>query len=294
MNLKTGDIVDIIAPSSAPQDNQWKKGLKILQSWGLKPRMAKGAISSWLFHSHTNKKRLAFLNQAFSCKDSFAVWMLRGGYGLQKLMSSFIKGNAKKESSKLFIGYSDSTALHLYLNGRNQKTVHAPHVCELPDLSKSHLSHLKNILFGMKKEIVFKDLSLPGKTAKKTLKAPIVGGNLSLLSSSVGTAWFPDFKPHFLFIEDVNEEAHKIDRMLHHLFYSGFLKKVKALLFGYFSPFSNRFFRSNILKSFSDVCSVPMVFGLPCGHNRNNQPLPFKTPARLIIQGDKAELKVQL
>ena len=294
MKLKSGDVIDVIAPSSAPENNQWKRGFKILQNWGLNPRLANRAIDPWLFHSNSNKKRSSFLNQAFLNKESSAVWMLRGGYGLQKLMPFFIKSRSQNFNKKLFIGYSDGTALHLYLNSKKQKTLQGPVICELPKLSQRELSYLKAILLGTRKEIVFKNLNLFKKTSKKILKAPVIGGNLSLLSSCVGTLWFPSFQSHFLFIEDVNEEDYKVDRLLHHLFYSGALKGVKALLFGYFHPLSKNALKTKVLKSFSDVCQIPMVFGLPCGHKKNHYPLPFKTSAELTMQGDKAGLKIKL
>ena len=319
MNLKTGAVIDIIAPSSPPKNLKWKKGMEILQSWGLCPRLAKGSLSPWLFHSHTDKKRSYFLRRAFSNKESSVVWMLRGGYGLQKLMPSFIKNRSLKK--KLFIGYSDGTPLHLFLNSRNFPTLHAPLIGELPDLSQKNLSLLKNVLFGQKTEILFKNLKpagpFPNKALKsksqfknrensrllrasltnspstnrqKILKASLTGGNLSLLSSSVGTAYFPSLTGRFLFIEDVNEEDYKVDRMLSHLFFSGALKGVKALLFGSFPPLRRwpKFF-----ESFCAFCRIPLIFGLPCGHKAPHYPLPFNTPAKLVIQGDKAYLKIK-
>lgn len=293
MKLKSGDIVDIIAPSSAPKNKKWKKGIQILQGWGLKVRLAHNALSPWLFHSHNNSRRSHFLNQAFLRKDSSAVWMLRGGYGMQKLLPSFTKHYSKPTPKKIFIGYSDGTALHLFLNGRKQKTLHAPTIGELPDLSKKELAHLKNILFGLKKEVNFKKLDLITKSKKRNIKADIIGGNLSILSSSIGTPWFPSLKSHFLFIEDINEEDYKIDRMLFHLLHSGVLKGVKALLFGPFPPLKYQVLK-NILKAFYSACPIPMVFGLPCGHKTlSSYALPLKSPAELILQKDKAELKIK-
>ena len=209
---------------------------------------------------------------------------------MQKLMPAFVKKYSKKSRKKLFIGYSDGTALHLYLNSQNQKTLQAPLVCELPDLSQNELTALQNILFGIKKEILFSNLNFLNQFSEKTLKAPIMGGNLSLLSSSVGTAWFPGFKSHFLFIEDVNEEDYRVDRFLHHLFYSGSLKNVKAILFGNFHSLNkNSLRRSNFLKPFSGICPIPLIFGLPCGHGLPHHPLPFKIPAELFIQGTSGQ-----
>ncbi len=292
MNLQPGDVIDVIAPSSAPQNNRWKKGFDILRGWGLKPRLTARAIAPWLFHANSDKNRALFLKQAFLNKDSSAVWMLRGGYGLQKLMPFFVKINSQNFRKKLFIGYSDGTALHLYLNGKNQKTLQAPMICELPALSQKELARLKTALFGAEEEIVFNNLTAL-KASRKILKAFVIGGNLSLLSSSVGAPWFPLLKSHFLFVEDVNEEDYRVDRLLHHLLYSGSLKGVKALLFGHFHPLSQRALRERALKSLSRVCQIPMIFGLPCGHKNPHFPLFFKAPAELAIQGRQAILKIK-
>ena len=211
---------------------------------------------------------------------------------MQKLLPSFIKNHSGK-SKKLFIGYSDGTALHLYLNSQNQKTLQAPTICDLPHLSPKELLILKQTVLGIKTEITFKKLTcwqnISGKG--KILRARLRGGNLSLLSSSVGTVWFPSLHSHFLFIEEVNEEDYKVDRMLHHLLYSGALKGAKALLFGCFYPLKKKSL-TQVLKSFSDVCKIPMIFGLPCGHKSPHYPLPFNSSAVLSILDNKAILKV--
>lgn len=314
--IKAGAIIDIIAPSSPLRNSQWKKGVTILKRWGLKPHLIEGTFSPWLFHANNNKNRSVFLNRAFFNQNSSAVWMMRGGYGLQKIMLDFIKGYSQKGAmakKKLFIGYSDGTALHLYLNGQNQPTLHAPLISELPSLSQKDLEHLKNILFGVKKEIVFdnlrvfqsskpvslrassvhgRDRSLLKTSLQKSVKSSIIGGNLSLLSTSVGAPWCPVFAGHFLFVEDINEADYRVDRLLHHLFYSGALKSVKAILFGCFPHLTLPALRK-VLKSFSDVCDIPLVFGLPCGHITSHQPLPFNTPAELVINRTRACLKVK-
>lgn len=292
MKIQPGDIVDIVAPSSPPKGTQWEKGLQILHSWGLKPRLQTEAIKPWLFHSHTNQKRSYYLNQAFLNKESSSVWMLRGGYGLQKLLPSFIK-NYRRFKKKLFIGYSDATALHLYLNSKKQKTLHAPMICDLPNLSQKELITLKHMILGVHKEITLKKLtSFQRFSGKATvIKAPILGGNLSLLSSCVGLSWMPSLSSCFLFIEEVNEDDYKVDRMLHHLLYSGTLKGVKALLLGQFHPLKKKSL-IQVFKSFFEVCKIPIVFGLPCGHKTPNNPLPLNTLAALSIMENQAILKV--
>ena len=288
--MKQARLIDIIAPSSPPKNNRWKKGVKILQDWGFKVRFSPSALSPYSFHSNTNQKRALFLNQAFSSTDSSIVWMLRGGYGFQKLIPSFIKKYSKKASKKLFVGYSDGAVLHTYLNQKNQETLHAPTVSELSDLTKPELNCLKGILLGEKEKIVFKNLKLFNSSSRGVLKGAIRGGNLSLLSSSMGLPWLSSFKSGFLFLEDVNEESYKVDRMLHHLFYAGALKSIRAILFGNFNPLNKKSFLK-VLQSFSQALSIPLIYNLPCGHS-NRYPLPFNTPASLTCQNGNVCLTV--
>ena len=320
--LKPGDLVDLIASSSPPEEEaQVLQGMEILKSWRLRPRFHPSQISApWLFHAAADQKRSFDLNQAFFNKKSSAVWALRGGYGLYKLMPSFdkkysrhlrskktgLRAKIRTESNrrrgitevrlthKLFIGYSDVSPLHLYLNGKRQTSLHAPMICELGCLKPKELETLKEVLFGLRKELVFKGLKYYGKTSIRTLRAKITGGNLSLLSLSLTLPWFPSLHNRFLFIEDVNEKDHKLDGMLYQLLYSGKLKGVRAILFGDFSPLKTSDLKK-VFQSFSAKSSIPLIFGLPCGHGDKNLPLPFNVEALLSLQrGNKAQLKLKL
>ena len=311
--------VSLIAPSSAPKNKEWKKNFEILKSWGLKVDFPAYSLKPNFFHSHSDSKRALFLKQAFHKKSSSMVWMLRGGYGCQKLHAVFPQLPIK--NSKLFIGYSDGTVLHLYLNSKNKASLHAPTLSELHELSSKELNALKACLMGQKQQLCFKNLkvfnsssdlkklsskfknskkhdSLYLKTSKtikhsegdffKTLSGKITGGNLSLISTSVGAFKFPSTE--FLFLEDVNESAYKVDRLLHHLLYSGVLKSTQAILFGDFYPLKNKEFQE-VLKSFSQSCSIPLVWGLPCGHSKR-MPLAFNTLAKLSWGVEQAHLTV--
>ncbi len=294
MKLKKGDTIDIVAPSSFPVNEDWLKGLKILEGWHLKTRFPKNMISPWLYHANTNKKRIKFLKQAFKNSTSQAVWALRGGYGLQKVMPFFEKNKLQK---KMFIGFSDATALHLYLNSVCKiPSLHAPFVSDLPYLSQKNLKILRSILFGEQEEVVFSDLELLQKNLKiKKLKSFIIGGNLTLLSSSLSSGWFPkNLGSCFLFLEDVNEEDYRVDRALHQLFFSGAIKKVKAILLGSFLPLKKKNLKNKLLKSFSDFSNIPIVMGLPCGHDvKNNNPLPLAKNSEISFQGSKATLRIK-
>lgn len=291
MRLSSGDFVDIIAPSSSPKNRDWQKGLAVLENWGLKVKFPTGSLNPWLFHANTNKLRLDFLQKSFKNPQSKALWCLRGGYGSQKLMEQFIKTLPSRK--KLFIGFSDATAIHLGLNKRGWSSLHGPFISDIPQLNKRSQEHLRQILFGERKEQVFKNLKVIYPSREKILKAPLMGGNLTVIQTSIGCSWLPRFKSYFLFLEDINEEAYRLDRALHHLFFTGAFKGVKALLLGSFRPEKLSQIK-RVLKSLSEFLKIPVVTGLPCGHLKNNQPLPFKTPCELyFLKNDKAELKVR-
>ena len=291
MRLKKGDSVDVIASASFPKDQSWKKGISILESWGLKVNFSSQALRPWIFHSHTNKKRFEYLKKAFQNPSSQAVWSLRGGYGSQKLMPSLQKIKIKK---KLFIGFSDVTVFHLYLNGICKiPSLHGPSICDLPYLSQKELLSLKKVLFGEEDFIYFKNLKSFKNSKIKTLNAPLVGGNLTLLQTSIGTPWFPSLKSHILFLEDVNELGYRVDRALHQLYFSGALKGVKALIFGSINPIKSSEFQK-VLESFSKVLDIPLFFHLPCGHKSPHLSLPLGTQAKITqISSNKFDLKIK-
>ena len=288
MKLKKGDLIDIIAPASVPKNQDWRKGISLLEEWGLRVRFPDDSLKPWIFHSHNNKKRFSFLKKAFQ-SSSKAVWVLRGGYGSQKLMPSFQKIKIQK---KLFIGFSDATVLHLYLNGICKiPSLHAPSICELPYLSKKELSALHKTLFDKEEDyITIKGLK-SFNNFKANITGTLIGGNLTLIQTSIGTKWFPSLNSKILFLEDINEEDYRIDRALHQLYFSGALKGVKALIFGYLDPITRSQFE-NTMESLSDILNIPLFYQIPCGHKSPNMPLPLGTKAEISSKNSDLKIKI--
>ena len=284
MKLTKADLVDVIAPASAPKNKDWREGIKILESWGLKVRLPEGSLRPAFFHAHNDRMRLRFLRRAFENPDSQAVWCLRGGYGAQKLMARF---DREPKQKKLFIGFSDATAIHLRLNQWNRPSLHGPCLSDLPHLTKRDCGNLKQLLFGQTKQLVFENLKVFRPPGKKTLKGTLMGGNLTLIQTSLGCSWLPSFKNSFLFLEDTGEPAYRIDRALHQLLFSGALKGVRALLLGSFLP-ARPAQISQVIKSFHNTHPhIPMIRGLRAGHLKSQQSLPFQTPCELQFQENK-------
>ncbi|MBY0414117.1 MAG: LD-carboxypeptidase, partial [Bdellovibrionales bacterium] len=191
--FQEGDIIDAISPGYASGKEDIENSRKFLYSWKLEPRIPKNLIEPHFLHSNDDGKRFHFLKKAIEAKDSHAIWCLRGGYGSNRLIPMLAKLK-KPKNAKLVIGLSDVTSLHsFFIQEWNWPVLHAP---ILDRMGKGvslprHEKELKDLLFGKKTEIEFKSLKPMNSAAKniKTLKSKIVGGNLTVLQSSMGTPW---------------------------------------------------------------------------------------------------------
>lgn len=296
--LKKGDIVDIVATSHAASAEEIKQSAAYVRSLGLVPRVPEKLIGKDLFCANTDEKRFAFLYKALCAKDSAAVWCLRGGYGAARLMLWLEKAK-KPAREKLLIGFSDITVLHLFLLQRwGWKPLHGPVLTPIARgvVSKETLRRLKALLFGAAKQATLEDLTPLNAAAKKTgsVNATLVGGNLSLLQTSLGTNWQLNTKGKILFVEEIDERPYRVDRMLTHLKQAGALDGVKAIIFGTFGNEATdaamlKFFDQTVKRFAEEMPRIPMLKTEKIGHALENYPLPIGTKATLKL-GKKPHL----
>ncbi|MGE3610136.1 MAG: LD-carboxypeptidase [Bacteriovoracaceae bacterium] len=287
--LKPNDTVDIIAPASSCPTDKLQAGLEWLESVGLIPRVPKGIVNTDVFFSAPLEDQLDHLVKAIY-SDSKAIWCLRGGYGSMRLIPYLQKLKPPKHP-KLFIGFSDITALHLFFNQTwNWPTLHGKTVSGLNINKKTHdIRELKKIIFGeLTHEKTFKKLRPLNESAylEKEISGKIVGGNLRILQSSLGTSWEVNPRGKILFIEDVSERGYSIDRMLEQMHQAKIIRHgIKALLIGDFTEGqekSGKDLTSIAIKRFAERVSYPVLSGLPCGHGpKYNYTLPFNTLCKL-------------
>lgn len=299
MNKKTNawetlipnDIVEIVAPASASTEEKIYHGLTWLKNIGLVPQYPNNMIQTDLYFAAPLDQQWEHFKKALY-SDAKVIWCLRGGYGSMRLIPLLEKLTPPK-TPKLLIGFSDITALHIFFNQKwNWPTLHARTISQLhPDweLTEEHQS-LVDLLFGRINQINFKNLTPLNQAAQevKTLEGTIIGGNLRLIQTSLGTSWEIKPKGKIVFIEDVSERGYSVDRMLEQLHQAKILDKdIKALLIGDFTEGlekNGQNLISSALKRFADRVDYPVVIGLPCGHAKNsNAPLPFNTEANLIL-----------
>lgn len=277
-SLKKGDIVDIIAPSYGINIEEIKLIEKYIKSLGLRPRIPVTLIGKDLFCSNSVEYRFKHIKQALTSEDSKAVWCVRGGYGAAQLMPYLAKLKSPKKQ-KIFIGFSDITVLHIFLNQKwGWQTIHAPVLWQVihKKVDNKSLKQLKELLFGKKKQVIIDDLVPLNATAKKAarIKSSVVGGNLSLIQTSIGTNWQLEAKGKILLIEDTDEKTYSYDRMLMHIKQAGLLKGIKALIIGDFKHHKDEKQRvENMLKSFAESLNIPILKTELIGHGITNYPL---------------------
>jgi muramoyltetrapeptide carboxypeptidase len=292
--LKTGDIVDIVAPGSSCSKEIFESAVIWLKAQGFVPRFPNDIFDPEFFVSNSDEKRLKYFIDALRNKESKAVWCLRGGYGSIRLVPELLKIK-KLPRQKLFIGYSDMTTLHLWLNQKmNWPTIHGPLLdrCGQNQLSEQNKNELLSLLAGQKNEIYFSDLKPLNLSARKKnlkLSGRIFGGNLSVFCSSLGTALQPQVQNDFLFFEDIGERGYRIDKMLNQISQSGLFKKCKAVFLGDFILGDESNGENHVwyaLEKFFEKSKVPVFSGLQSGHAQIQRPLILNGKATLTCGKD--------
>jgi muramoyltetrapeptide carboxypeptidase len=215
----------------------------------------------------------------FHNEDVRVIFCARGGYGTLRLLDR-IDYDLIRSNPKIFVGYSDITALLLAIYKKTGLiTFHGPVVKEFTKNSNRNL-HLFFELVSSK-EVLRLDMSggaalLPGNT-----RGNLLGGNLSLITRLIGTPFIPSMKGALLFIEETGESLYRVDRMLTHLRLSGLLNEVVGLIAGRFIDCGDI---SDINKLITNTVSdfgFPVISGLPVGHGTENITLPVGLQADL-------------
>lgn len=287
--LKKGDVVDLVAPGFRCSDEELQKAVQFLENWQLRPRVAKKIFGEALLCSQNLKIRTELLIDALQAKDSQGVWCVRGGYGSLPMAPALLK--AKLKGPKLFVGLSDITTLDVILTQKFAWSVlHGPLLDRLGSkpTDENEVELLRQVVFGETKQVDFPSLLPLNGAAKKikSLRAPVTGGNLVVLQSTIGTPHQVSFKGKFLFLEDTGERGYKVDRILHHFEQAKMLQGVKALLFGEFvagdephRPGVN--FVWPVIEEFCKSRKIPAFKGVQNGHGFIQRPLPLGPVAQL-------------
>jgi muramoyltetrapeptide carboxypeptidase len=294
-HLKSGDTISILAPSGVLNnfDNKITKAINIFRSWGLNVVLGNHIYDKNGHFAGTDKNREKDFQKALDNKNIKAIWCARGGYGAVRIIDKLNFDNYLK-NPKWIIGFSDITVIHNKLNFLNSESIHAMMITGFEDIGQNNdsLSKLKNVLFGDSLSY-----SIASNKNNKTGKSEgiIVGGNLTLIQSTIGSKTELKMKDKILFIEEIGEYAYHIDRMLYSLKRAGYFENCKGLIVGQISDLKKNttdFGRSinELILDVLDEYNFPILFDFPAGHEKTN--FPIILGRKVILDVSKSDGKV--
>jgi muramoyltetrapeptide carboxypeptidase len=293
--LKSGDTISILAPSGVLNnfDNKITKAINIFKSWGLNVVLGNHIYDKNGHFAGTDKNREKDFQKALDNKNIKAIWCARGGYGAVRIIDKLNFDNYLK-NPKWIIGFSDITVIHNKLNFLNSESIHAMMITGFEDIGQNNdsLSKLKNVLFG--DSLSYSIASNKNNKAGKS-EGIIVGGNLTLIQSTIGSKTELKMKDKILFIEEIGEYAYHIDRMLYSLKRAGYFENCKGLIVGQISDVkkNNTDFGRSINELILDVLdeyNFPILFDFPAGHEKTN--FPIILGRKVILDVSKPDSKV--
>lgn len=297
--LQQGDSVAIIAPASPCDKKLIDKCIASLNELGLKVVIGESCISEHGFLSGTDDIRANDINCMFADKNIKGIFALRGGYGCARLLD-LLDFKLIKKNPKIFIGYSDITALHIAINQKSKLiTYHGPMISTelIKGLDEYSADYYKKFIFGNEK---VEELFNPEGNTLEVINngiasGQLTGGNLSLICSSLGTKYEINTKNKILFLEEVEEVPYKVDRMLTHLKQSGKLKDVNGIILGAFTNCiaPNNKKSLSLQEVFNEIIlplKKPTISNLVCGHCLPTLTLPLGE--KVLLDANNKKVKI--
>lgn len=283
--LRKGDRVRLIAPASPFDRGLLRAGQQVLQGLGLVPVVSRDEFARDGFLAGSDRRRARNLTQALQQDDTRAVWCIRGGYGTARLLSLLDLPRLRKHP-KLLVGFSDVTSLLLQLaRPGGYVTIHGPVVTQLPRLPAADLEWLKTLLFGTAAVPQHVPLGRTRTLVSGKAEGRLVACNLSILASLTGTRFAPDLRGALLCLEDVHEEAYRLDRLFWQILSAGLLERCRGFVMGELVDCKpagiGRHSPRRVLERAVAALGLPAVSGAAFGHGRRNLALPVGAWARL-------------
>ncbi|HEX6851504.1 MAG TPA: LD-carboxypeptidase [Candidatus Polarisedimenticolaceae bacterium] len=276
--LRRGDRIAVVATGFGVLPDLLDAGLVRLRRMGFVPVPAPHARDVQGYLAGSDGDRVADLNAALRDADLAGVWFARGGYGTARILGA-IDWRSLARHPKVFVGFSDLTAFFAAASRRaGARCLHGPTVADLATDGAWHEPSLRAALAG--RDQTWRP-SRSQVLVEGNASGPLVGGNLTVLAHLLGTRDAPRFEGAVLFLEEIGEEAYRVDRLLTHLAHAGVLERVAGVLLGHFdAPPARRAYPpdvpvESVLGERLSRLRVPVVAGVPSGHRRGKWTLPM-------------------
>jgi muramoyltetrapeptide carboxypeptidase len=288
--LRDGDTVAIVAPASNLKADYLARGVAEIERLGFRARYEPGILDKARYTAGDDRRRAAELTRAFADPEIKAVWAARGGYGSMRLFD-LLDEDLIGRRPKIFIGYSDMTALSLYFYRRfGWVTFHGPMAAKDLAGGEEHYDRetLIKAITGASPlgEIRSNKTEMLHRGAGGRVTGRLLGGCLSLIAAMMGAPDELDTRGSILFLEDTATRPYAIDRMLQQLKLAGKFDGVRGIVFGEMTDcvqHADQGYRiQDVLAECTADLNIPVMFGLPSGHSpRGNLTLPLGATATL-------------
>ncbi len=287
--LQAGDLIGVLAPAGPVDADKLPAVLALYERWGerygYRTRLYPSCRANTGYLAGSDAMRLADLHAALADDEVAAIHCLRGGYGTMRLLPD-IDTALLLRHPKLLMGYSDITALHALWALHGLPSLHAPMPASdliKPGREADEAALLQLLQRGLKAgDVLAPALQAGAPCVGGQAEGLLVGGNLSLVAALLGTPWAWNMQGAILFLEDVNEELFRVDRLLTQLRLAGVLDAVAGIVLGSFTEeASPKALLQDMLVPVCQQHGKPLLGGWPTGHGTPNRPLPMGLRVRL-------------
>ncbi len=284
--LKTGDVIGIIAPASAPVDpTKLENGIRYIEKNGYRVELGNNISKINGYLAGTDQERADDLNSMFKNKNVKAIFCLRGGYGASRILDK-INYKLIRSNPKILVGYSEITALQMaILQKSGLVTFAGPMVAT--DFGNEITPYTEDffwrIISSSKKigRLKYPDNEKLVSITKGGASGRIIGGNLSVFAALTGTEYFPDLKGRILMFEEVDELPYKVDRLLNQLRLLKVFKQIKGIILGRFVDCNEHdtskrtLTLGEVMEDYMKDLKIPVLYTFPHGHIKDKVTVPF-------------------
>ncbi len=289
--LKKGDTVGILATARKVDMAPLEPAIKLLKSWGLNVVIGKtvGLDNNQL--AGADWQRATDFQQMLDNPSIKAIWSAKGGYGTVRMIDR-LDFTKFKQRPKWIIGFSDVTVLHSHINNLDIATLHSIACISVANATPEAIESFRKGIFGGKLEY-----TIPPHAFNKTGKAQgeLIGGNLSVLYSIMGSVSEADYKGKIIFIEDLDEYLYHIDRMMMNLDRNNYFKNVKGIIIGGMTKMRDNDIpwghdALEIIQDITKEYKIPICFNFPAGHIKDNRTLVFGKQVTMDVTADGTKI----
>ena len=290
--LESGDVIGIVSPASSPDKlEKIENGVKYLEKLGYRVEIGKNVGKVHGYLAGSDDDRLSDLHEMFKNKNVKAIFSIRGGYGAGRLLDK-LDFNLIKKNPKIFVGYSDITSLQLAILKKTGLISFAGPMLATDfsgDVNEFAEENFWKVITSSKK---IGKLHNPRDEKFYAISSgrgegPILGGNLAVLSSLMGTEYLPNFKNSILMLEDIGESPYRIDRLLNQFKLAKVLDTVNGIILGRFvdcyekDKSKDTIKLNEVIEHYFSNLKIPVLYSFSHGHIKENITVPLGVNCKL-------------